>query len=115
MTNEAAINKLIEMRLTTLADAYRTQLSDDSMQTVSFEDRFGLLIDLEYTTRKNNKRQRLIKKQLLISHRQMFMISITHQAERWSDPSLGGLPHVNPDRRSTISLLPDQPVLEHPI
>jgi len=65
MTNEATINKLIEMRLTTLADAYRTQLSDDSMQTVSFEDRFGLLIDLEYTTRKNNKRQRLIKKATL--------------------------------------------------
>lgn len=51
MTNEATINKLIEMRLTTLADAYRTQLSDDSMQAVSFEDRFGLLVDIEYTTR----------------------------------------------------------------
>ena len=115
MTNEAAINKLIEMRLTTLADAYRTQLSDDSMQTVSFEDRFGLLIDLEYTTRKNNKRQRLIKKQLLISHRQMFMISITHQADGWTEPSLSGLPLVNTYRRSTISLLPEQPVLENPI
>lgn len=65
MTNEATINKLIEMRLTALADAYRTQLSDDSMQTVSFEDRFGLLVDIEYTARKNNKRERLIKKATL--------------------------------------------------
>lgn len=61
MTNETTINKLIEMRLTTLADAYRTQLSDESMQSVSFEDRFGLLVDIEYTARKNNKRKRLIK------------------------------------------------------
>lgn len=62
MTNETTINKLIEMRLTTLADAYRAQLSDASMQDVSFEDRFGLLVDMEYTTRKNNRRKRLIKK-----------------------------------------------------
>jgi DNA replication protein DnaC len=61
MTNETTINKLIEMRLTTLADAYRTQLSDNSMQDISFEDRFGLLVDIEYNTRKNNKRKRLIK------------------------------------------------------
>lgn len=32
MTNETTINKLIEMRLSVLADAYRTQLSDHSMQ-----------------------------------------------------------------------------------
>ncbi len=53
------------MRLTALADAYRTQLSDDSMQTVPFEDRFGLLVDIEYTARKNNKRERIIKKATL--------------------------------------------------
>ena len=61
MTNEVTINKLIEMRMTALADAYRTQLSDDSIQNASFEDRFGLLVDVEYTTRKNNRKARLIK------------------------------------------------------
>lgn len=61
MTNEATINKLIEMRLTTLADAYHTQLSDASMQEMPFEDRFGLLVDIEYNTRKDNRRKRLIK------------------------------------------------------
>lgn len=61
MTNETTINKLIEMRLTTMADAYRTQLSDASMQSASFEDRLGLLVDIEYTTRKNNRKSRLIK------------------------------------------------------
>lgn len=62
MTNETTINKLIDMRLTVLADTYRTQLSDPSMQKISFEDRFGLLVDIEYNTRKDNKRKRLIKK-----------------------------------------------------
>lgn len=45
-----------------MADTYRTQLSDPSMQEISFEDRFGLLVDIEYNTRKDNKRKRLIKK-----------------------------------------------------
>lgn len=62
MTNETTINKLIEMRLSVLADAYRTQISDHSMQEIPFEDRFGLLIDIEYNARKDNKRKRLIKK-----------------------------------------------------
>lgn len=53
----ATINKLIEIRLTTLADAYWTQLSGNSTQTVSFEDRLGLLVDIKYTTRKNNRRK----------------------------------------------------------
>jgi len=61
MTNETTINKLIEMRMSALADSYRTQLSDDTMQSIPFEDRFGLLVDIEYTTRKNNRKKRLIK------------------------------------------------------
>ncbi len=31
------------------------------MREVSFEDRFGLLVDTEYTNRKNNRLKRLIK------------------------------------------------------
>lgn len=61
MTNETTINKLIEMRMTALADAYRIQLTDESMNSVSFEDRFGLLVDTEYIQRKNNRRARLMK------------------------------------------------------
>jgi len=61
MTNESTINKLIEMRLTAMADAFRIQLRDVDMNNVPFEDRFGLLVDMEYTNRKNNRLQRLIK------------------------------------------------------
>ena len=45
MTNQATINKLIEMRLTSMADAFRLQESDPSMKEVPFEDRFGIIVD----------------------------------------------------------------------
>jgi len=41
MTNEATINKLIEMHMTPMADAFRNQLKDTTMKEVPFEDRFG--------------------------------------------------------------------------
>ena len=61
MTNQVTIDKLIEMKLTSMADAFRIQENDPSMKEVSFEDRFGLLVDTEYTSRKNNRLNRLIK------------------------------------------------------
>lgn len=62
MTNQSTINKLIEMRLTTMADAFRNQQNDPKYRDISFEDRFGMLVDIEYTNRKNNRLKRLIKK-----------------------------------------------------
>lgn len=61
MINQATIDKLIEMKLTSMADAFRIQEDDPSMKEVSFEDRFGLLVDTEYANRKNNRLKRLIK------------------------------------------------------
>lgn len=60
MTNQSTIDKLIEMRLSAMADAFRNQQSDPKMKEVSFEDRFGMLIDIEYSSRKNNRLKRLI-------------------------------------------------------
>ncbi|OAA91883.1 IS21-like element helper ATPase IstB [Clostridium ljungdahlii] len=62
MVNETTITKLNEMRLTSMADSYREQLQDTSYQDLSFEERFGLIVDLEWSRRKNNKLSRLIKK-----------------------------------------------------
>ena len=61
MTNQSTIDKLIEMRLTTMADAFRNQLDDPKFKEVSFEDRFGMLVDIEYSNRKNNRQKRLIR------------------------------------------------------
>ena len=43
MTNEATRNKLIEMRLSAMANAFDTQRNDPNMSNLSFDDRFGLL------------------------------------------------------------------------
>lgn len=60
MTNQNTIDKLIEMRLTTMADSFRIQLDDPAMKDVPFDDRFGMLVDVEYASRKNNRLKRLI-------------------------------------------------------
>lgn len=62
MTNENTIHKLVEMRLSTMAEKYLEQLKDPSYQELSFEDRFSIIVDLEWSKRRNNKLSRLIKK-----------------------------------------------------
>ena len=52
MTNQSTIDKLIEMRLTAMAEAFRIQMDDPTMKEVPFEDRFGMLVDIEYSNRK---------------------------------------------------------------
>ena len=61
MINQSTTDKLIEMRLTAMADAFRIQMDDKAMKEVPFEDRFGMLVDVEYTSRKNNRLKRLIR------------------------------------------------------
>lgn len=61
MINQVTIDKLIQMRLSAMADAFRLQLDDSRMADVPFEDRFGMLVDIEYTSRKNNRFKRLVK------------------------------------------------------
>jgi len=61
MIDQCTIDKLIEMRLTAMADAFRIQTNDSKMKGIPFEDRFGLLVDVEYTSRKNNRLKRLIR------------------------------------------------------
>ena len=60
MTNQSTIDKLIEMRLTSMSDAFIVQKDDPKMKDVSFEDLFGLLVDIEYSNRKINGIKRLI-------------------------------------------------------
>jgi len=61
MTNEETIGKLIEMRLTAMANAFREQLNTPNTANLSFEDRFGLLTDIEWTSRKNNRLKKLMR------------------------------------------------------
>lgn len=61
MTNQSTIDKLIEMCLTTMTDAFRNQLDDPKFKEVPFEDCFCMLVDIEYSNRKNNRQKRLIR------------------------------------------------------
>ncbi|KJF25389.1 ATPase AAA [Clostridium aceticum] len=62
MVNETTISKLHEMRLTAMADSFREQLQSSSFQELNFEERFGLMVDIEWSRRKSNKLIKLIKK-----------------------------------------------------
>jgi DNA replication protein DnaC len=62
MTNEATINKLHDMKLSAMAGAFRQQIQETTMNSLSFSERFGLLVDHEWDTRKNNRLKRLIRK-----------------------------------------------------
>ena len=60
MTNQSTLDKLLEMRLPSMAEAFRTQMDDPRMKDVPFEDRFGMLVDIEYNNRRSNGLKRLI-------------------------------------------------------
>lgn len=68
MVNETTITKLNELRLNSMVESYRKQLQDSAFKDLSFEERFGLMIDAEWARRKNNKLTRLIKKSELHFH-----------------------------------------------
>lgn len=61
MLTENTITKLQEMHLSAMAKAFKEQLTDPNMNALSFEDRIGLLVDSEWSSRKNNHLKRLIK------------------------------------------------------
>jgi DNA replication protein DnaC len=44
-----------------MADSFRIQETDPSVKNLPFDDRFGMIVDAEYTSRKNNRFKRLVK------------------------------------------------------
>lgn len=81
MINQSTTDKLIEMRLTAMADAFRIQMEDKTMKDVPFEDRFGMLVDVEYTSRKNNRLKRLFIMPSWNNLMSALLESTTHQDE----------------------------------
>ena len=62
MVNETTVQKLIEMRLTAMAESFRNQFVDPNFNSLSFEERFGLIVNTEWSRRKNNHLTRLMRK-----------------------------------------------------
>ncbi|MGF9710663.1 IS21-like element helper ATPase IstB [Paenibacillus naphthalenovorans] len=65
MFTNTTISKLNEMRLTAMADSLREQMQNPSYSNLSFEERFGLIVDVEWSRRKSNQLNRLLKKATL--------------------------------------------------
>jgi DNA replication protein DnaC len=61
MLDNNTVTKLQEMKLSTMAAAFQRQVDDKSVIELSFEERFGMLVDSEWTFRKNNRLLRLIR------------------------------------------------------
>jgi DNA replication protein DnaC len=61
MLNNQTVEKLRYLKLRGMADSLNEQMEDPAMRDMPFEDRFGLLVDAEYTKRRNNLLQNIIK------------------------------------------------------
>ena len=61
MLNEQTIDKLTELRLRSMVRAFREQIADTAVSGLSFEDRFGLIVDRQWSDRKSTHIARLIK------------------------------------------------------
>lgn len=61
MLNQQTLTKLGQMKLQGMAVAFARQLEQSSNYQLAFEERFGLLVDEEMTSRDNRRLARLIK------------------------------------------------------
>lgn len=61
MLNSQTHQSLHSLRLPGMAQAYEDQLNNPSMQSLGFDDRFGLLVDAEVAQRENRRISRLLK------------------------------------------------------
>jgi DNA replication protein DnaC len=59
--NEPTTEKLYELRLGTMAEAWKAQQSDPGTTQMSFDERFALIVDAEHHARDNRRLKRLLK------------------------------------------------------
>jgi competence transcription factor ComK len=59
MLDNNTISKLYEMRLSVMAQSFDEQIKNGCFAEMSFEERFGMLVDSEWAARKSNRLTRL--------------------------------------------------------
>src|ERR1700686_1436912 len=64
MLNQQTIEKLHTMKLHGMADAFHTQLETTDTSQLSFEERFGMLVDQQWLWREN----RALARRLRLAH-----------------------------------------------
>jgi DNA replication protein DnaC len=61
MLNEQTVDKLYTMKLLGMAEAFKGQLQHPPFQDLSFDERFGLLVDAQWIWKENKRLTRLLK------------------------------------------------------
>ena len=86
MLNHHTVTTLRALKLAGMATAFEEQQSQSALQSLSFEERFGLLVDRECTYRDNKRLERLLKLARL-KHGSACLEDIDHRAGRGLDKS----------------------------
>jgi DNA replication protein DnaC len=82
MTDEETIQKLMNLRLTTMAQAFRDLLADAPGNQLSFSERVALMVDREWTDRDNRRLARLMRSARL-------SVADAAMENIWCDPARG--------------------------
>lgn len=61
MLTQPTVEKLHAMRLRAMAEAWVAQTKNPALASLSFDERFGIIVDSEYQTRDNHKLKRLLR------------------------------------------------------
>jgi DNA replication protein DnaC len=85
MLNQSTLDKLHALRLTGMAEAYQQQLNGVETRGLSFEERFGMLVDNHWTWRENQSLVRRLKKSKLSA--EPCVEDINYRYPREMDPS----------------------------
>jgi len=62
MLQNNTIEKLYDMKLSAMAKSFQSQMQNRAASDLGFEDRFAMLVDDEWTERRNNLKERLKRK-----------------------------------------------------
>jgi len=61
MLNEQTFEKLYQMKLNGMADAFKEQLAQPDINQLSFDERFSLLVDRQWSWKENKRLERLLR------------------------------------------------------
>ena len=61
MLTQQTIEKLCDMKLTAMADAFAEQLGQPNLGELSFEDRFAMMVDRQWNFKENRRMTRLLR------------------------------------------------------
>jgi len=106
MLNQATLDRLRQLRLTGMAEAFQAQIeSPGQYQELSFEERFGMLVDQEWSWREDRRVRRQLKeaKLRLVACMENIDFRVSRGLDRGQVMSLAGCEWVRKHRHVLIT------------